>query len=140
MNKNRKKRAITLLEMMIVIFLIGLIGSVLAYGMRGTLDEGRAFRSKEAIAKVKDLLNLEIGKGADINLVVQNPQPFLENTGMVKNVGKLLKDGWGVPFTIDQENDEIVVRSAKLEQFKIKKREKLGQAGISEVDDPFEDE
>ena len=39
----RKKRAITLLEIMIVILLIGLIGGVVSYNLKGTLDKGKAF-------------------------------------------------------------------------------------------------
>ena len=49
----RKKRAITLLEIMIVILLIGLIGGVVSYNLKGTLDKGKAFASKEGAKKTR---------------------------------------------------------------------------------------
>ena len=41
----QKKRALTLLEIMIVIVLIGIIGSVIGVNMKGSLDAGKAFKS-----------------------------------------------------------------------------------------------
>ncbi len=43
------KRCVTLIEMMIVMFLISLITGVIAYYYRGSLDEGKAFKTKAAL-------------------------------------------------------------------------------------------
>ena len=62
-----KKRYITLLEIMIVIFLIGIIGSVIGYNMKGSIDKGKVFRTQESIKQVHDILLLEIAEGASID-------------------------------------------------------------------------
>ena len=48
MKKKKKQYALTLIEIMIVIVLIGLIGSVIGANMKGSLDEGKAFKTKYA--------------------------------------------------------------------------------------------
>ena len=52
----KKKRALTLLEIMIVIFLITLITGAIGYNMLGTLDRGRVFRTQQAKEQLHDLL------------------------------------------------------------------------------------
>ncbi len=58
-----KKQAITLIEIMIVILLIGLIGGTLAYNMRGSLDKGKEFKTEQNKSKLYDVLMLEYAKG-----------------------------------------------------------------------------
>ena len=76
MNKQRKKRSLTLLEIMIVIFLIGLIGSVIGYNVKGSLDEGRAFRSEQGACQIRDILLLEVAKGYPLDQVLQDKEKF----------------------------------------------------------------
>lgn len=117
-----KKQAFTLLEIMIVIFLIGLIGSVIGYNMKGSLDEGKAFKTEQAIARVHDLLLLEIAKGESAQEVADNPKAFLENSNIVKNAKDLLKDGWGQPLKISAKGtSDLSVTSAKLAEHMRKK-------------------
>ncbi len=52
--KQYKRRYITLIEIMIVMFLIALITGVLAYNYRGSLDEGKAFKTKTGLAMLRD--------------------------------------------------------------------------------------
>ena len=40
----KKKRSMTLLEVMIVIFIIGIIGSIVGYNMKGSMEKARAFK------------------------------------------------------------------------------------------------
>lgn len=110
----RKKQALTLLEIMIVIVLIGLIGSVLGFSMKGSLDKGKVFKTERAIQLIEDTLMLEVAKGASITDVVDNAETYLKDSGMVKNATNILKDGWGIPFIIDKEGDQIVVTSKRL--------------------------
>ena len=58
-----KKRFITLIEIMIVILLIGLIGGALAFNMRGSIDEGKAFKSEQNISRLHDVLMMEYANG-----------------------------------------------------------------------------
>lgn len=115
-----KKRAMTLLEMMIVIFLIGTILSVIAYNMKGSLDKGKAFKTEQAISQIKDVLELEAANG---NRPVSNePEAIiavLESSGIVKNPAKLMEDGWGTPLQISiDESGSISVTSEKYNLFK----------------------
>ena len=57
--KCMKKRYITLVEMMIVMFLIAMITGVIAYNYTGSLEEGKAFKTKAGIQKIETILALE---------------------------------------------------------------------------------
>ena len=127
----RRKQALTLLEIMIVIVLIGLIGSVIGVNMKGSLDEGRAFKTRQAQAQIEDILMLAVAQGEPIDNVVANKEAFLEISGLVKDASAFLKDGWGVPFEVrvgGRSHDKIVVDSAKLDAYDTKKKAKLSKS------------
>lgn len=128
--KCKKKHSLTLLEIMIVIFLIGLIGSVIGYNVKGSLDEGKAFRSEKGAEQIKDILLLEVAKGHSIQSVIDNKELFLEESGLVKDVKKLLNDGWGMPYTIaiSRSGTDILVKSERLIAYKKKKNDKIKSA------------
>ena len=110
---------------MIVIFLIGLIGSVIGYNVKGSLEEGKAFRSEQGIAKLRDILLMEAANGIDMEDIVDNPKHYLKRTGLVADPDKLLKDGWGQPYLITQEGEyDISITSAALERHKDKRNKK----------------
>jgi len=130
----KKKYALTLLEIMIVIVLIGIIGSVIGYNMKGSLDSGRAFKSEYAIEQITDILMLEVAKGEEsAEQVVEKASAHLRNSGLVKNVDKLLKDGWGVPFEITSDGTKITVSSKKLREYNEAKNRRLGKQADQEV-------
>ena len=110
----KKKQALTLLEIMIVIVLIGLISSVLGFSMKGSLDKGKVFKTERAIQLIEDTLMLEVAKGASIEDVVAKAETYLKNSGMVKNAENILKDGWGESFKIEEKGDQISVTSKRL--------------------------
>lgn len=122
----RKKRYITLLEIMIVILLIGIITSVVGYNVKGSLDKGKIFKTEQAQMQIKDLLLLEIANGANIDEVVKNPKRYLIDSGLPKDVSELLKDGWGTPFEIkaSKNKSDIVVTSKNLLKYDKKKHKK----------------
>lgn len=111
-----KKRAITLLEVMIVILLIGLIGGVVSYNLKGTLDKGKYFRSKEGAQKLEDILNLELQmSGKDAHTFISSKPENLDNviecvtnSGLVSNPAQFVKDGWGEPYTISYRTGNTV--------------------------------
>ncbi|NGX59548.1 MAG: hypothetical protein KR126chlam3_00700 [Chlamydiae bacterium] len=118
----KKKRAFTLLEIMIVIFLIGLIGSVIGYNMKGSLDEGKGFKTKQARIKIKEILELEMAKGINPEDLLEHPEKFLKAAGIVKKPEKMLFDGWGEKFELSY-NDEgsLKVYSKKYDSWKRRK-------------------
>jgi len=115
----RKKRYITLLEIMIVILLIGIITSVVGYNVKGSLEKGKIFKTQQAQAQIKELLLLEVAKGANIDDVVKNPKKYLKDSGLPKNISSLLKDGWNEDFQIktNKNKTDIIVTSKNLQKF-----------------------
>ena len=111
-----KKRAITLLEVMIVILLIGIIGGVVSYNLKGTLDKGKAFSSKEGAHKLQDILNLELQltstKVDDLigssGVNQSNVEKCVIQSGLVSNARAFVKDGWKEPYTIVRGKDNTV--------------------------------
>jgi type II secretory pathway pseudopilin PulG len=124
----RKKQALTLIEIMIVIFLIGLIGSVIGYNMKGSLEEGKAFKTEKAIDQIHDILMLEIAKGeATMDDVIGNPEGYLAKSNLVKDPSKMLKDGWGKPLEITsiKNGQDISVISEPYQQYKARQKNKV---------------
>ena len=98
-----KKKALTLIEIMIVIFIIGLIGSVIGYNMKGSLDEGKSFKSEQGSKQVYDFLTLKIAERNDaFDKVLDNPEEALRDTGFVSRADKLIKDGWTQKYVIEK--------------------------------------
>ncbi len=82
----RKKRALTLLEIMIVIFLITLITGAIGYNMKGTLDRGRAFRTEQAQAQLRDLLLICLEEGVNSEDLTRDPAAHLKKFNLAKTV------------------------------------------------------
>ncbi len=64
----------TLIEIMIVILLIGMIGGALAFNMRGSMDEGKKFKTRQNIARVYDILMMEHAEGTSLEEVVEKKE------------------------------------------------------------------
>jgi len=115
--KKKQKRPITLIEIMIVILLIGLIGGVLAYNLKGSLDEGKAFKSEQGAQQVRNILLLEVAKGRiSIDSAVQNWKEVVRRSPLVGRAEDLIKDGWGEEYSVTLVNDDIVVESRRARQ------------------------
>lgn len=116
-----KKREITLIEIMIVMFLIALITGVIAYNYRGTLEEGKAFKTKAAIEKIETILSLEIANNPDKKENISTEwKEMIKKSPLVHDSGALLKDGWGEEYqvSVDPNTDNIVVTSKRLDEYK----------------------
>ena len=119
MKGKRKKRPVTLIEIMIVILLIGLIGGALAFNMRGSMDKGKVFKSEQNASRVYDSLMMEYAKGTiNINEIVGNKEAILKilnESPLVKDAEKILKDGWGEELQIVAKGDnDLDVYSQRL--------------------------
>jgi general secretion pathway protein G len=114
----RKKRPITILEIMIVILLIALIGSVIGYNMKGSLEKGKMFKTKQARERIKEILYLTYSENGgdirEINHASETWQRVITTSGLAKSPTDLFKDAWGNPFQVRYENDEIRITSIKL--------------------------
>lgn len=117
--KRKKRHPITLLEIMIVILLIGVIGGVLSYNLKGTLDRGKQFKTDEGKKRLKEILDLEIERGPFTKELLtgkeslKNLRACVEASGFISadKIDSFLKDGWGVPYivSIDDTTKELVV-------------------------------
>lgn len=124
--KFRKKLHVTLIEMMIVMFLIALISGVVAYNYRGTLDEGKAFKTRSDMKTIENVLNLHIGEHQDdLEGIESDWKKIVKASPIVQNPNSLMKDGWGGEYHVQKNNDDIEVRSAKLEEYDRKNKQKL---------------
>ena len=74
----KQKRTLTILEIIIVIFLITLITGTIGYNMKGTLDRGRAFRTEQARAQLRDLLLICLEEGEKADEIAKKSKPIFE--------------------------------------------------------------
>lgn len=121
----KKKRCVTLIEIMIVIMLIGLIGGALAFNMRGSMDQGRAFKTEQNQIKIHNILMLEAAQGKELDTVVKNWETYVKSSPLANNKNDdILYDGWKKKFVVSVvDDDEIKVHSEKLDTYQ-KKHEK----------------
>ncbi len=119
----KKKRPLTLLEIMIVIFLITLITGAIGYNMLGTLDRGRVFRTNQAKEQLHDLLLICLADKGDAEAISKNPLHYLKELGLSKDPENLIKDGWKHPFVIKATRDksDFEIRSEGLDKYNKKK-------------------
>jgi type II secretory pathway pseudopilin PulG len=120
-----KKRTLTLLEIMIVIFLITLITGVIGYNMKGSLDKGKIFRTEQARAQLQDMLLLSLSEGKKMDEILNNPLAALEGLGIARDPKALLKDGWNENFfiTANRNKTDFIITSRHLDK-KDEKRNK----------------
>lgn len=112
-----RKAYITLIEMMIVMFLIALITGVIAYNYRGSLEEGKAFKTKVGIEKVETILNLAVANDPElINHINDNWKGIIKNSPLVQNPDALIKDGWGNDYIVRYDDGRIQVVSERYNQ------------------------
>lgn len=102
-----KKRALTLLEVMIVIFLITLITGAIGYNMRGALDKGKVFRTNQAKEQLHDLLLICLHEGGKPEEIAANPVKALSDLGLAKDPEHLVLDGWNTKFEIKPTADKL---------------------------------
>jgi len=120
----RKKRYMSLLEIMIVILLIGVITSVVGFNVKGSLEKGKVFKTEQAIVQIKDLLLLEVAGGSSIEQVVADPVEYLRRSGVPKEPSRFIQDGWGETLTVEAtyNNTDIKVSSNRLNNYYVRTR------------------
>ena len=84
-----KKRALTLIEIMIVIFLITLITGAIGYNMKGSMDKGKEFRTKQAKAQLHDLRLICLEEVTDAEMIANIPVYYFRELGVEKNPTKI---------------------------------------------------
>jgi len=102
----------TLLEIMVVIFIIGIVGTVIGVNMKGSLEQGKAFKSEKGSKQVYEILNLEIAKGniepAELN--TKKAIQYIRDSGLAPDARKLMEDGWSHQYRILVKEDGTDIR------------------------------
>ena len=128
MKQRKKRRSVTLVEMIIVMILIATITGALAYNYKGSLNKGKAFKTEQTIKKIETILTIHLtehpedrDKLSDESALRQiiRRSPIAPN---LKSGEDPLIDGWGNRLQISAENDEdgelsITVTSAALTRY-----------------------
>lgn len=113
----KKRRFVTLIEMMIVMFIISMIIGILGYNYRGFLEKGKAFKTKAGLEKLEDWLSLYVAENPSKLSDIENEwKDVVKESPIVKNPNDLLYDGWGEPYEVTVEDGEIVVKSQNAEK------------------------
>ncbi|WP_194847581.1 prepilin-type N-terminal cleavage/methylation domain-containing protein [Candidatus Neptunochlamydia vexilliferae] len=121
----KKRYAMTLLEIMIVIFIIGIITSVIGYNMRGSLDKGKAFKTKQGVNKLYEIVQLQDAQGDGLKKSDQEKdgkladqvKNLLESSGLVRKSSELMKDGWGNLYEFDIVGGDLRATSKKYDEY-----------------------
>lgn len=140
MKKNRsRKRAFTLLEIMIVIFLIGLIGSVIGVNMKGNMEKGKVFKTEQAMVQIEDVLTLLLAENEITpEQIKADFVECLKKSNLVKSAETLSKDGWNEQFIVTiNKKQEIRVKSEKFREY-LKKQNKTSAIEAEEEKDKEE--
>lgn len=113
------RKTLTLIEMLIVIALIGIIGSALAYNMSSGLSKGKEFRNEQNKRKIRNMLDYEIfTNGQNPSEVAKDWLSYIQRSTLRdrdQTVEQLTQDGYGSVYhvTYDEHLDQIVVLSSK---------------------------
>ncbi len=120
------KRSITLIEMIVVMILIATITGALAYNYKESLNEGKAFKTKEGISRIENIITIYLAEHPE-SKYDENWEQIISNSALVKDPQTFLRDGWGNKYEIRVEvNDQdagpqVIVRSAEYERYRKKK-------------------
>ena len=123
MKTQKKRRFITLIEIMIVMFLIAMITGVVAYNYRGSLEEGRAFKTQQGIEKIRTILMLTAADNmVGLDQVVSEWRNYVKSSPLANNPNALIKDGWGADYSVNLEEgsnweQEVRVHSQRYDQY-----------------------
>jgi type II secretory pathway pseudopilin PulG len=117
--KRRRRRAITLIEIMIVMFLIALIGGVVAYNTSGAVDQGKVFKTEQGMKRLKAILEMHLAEYPEDSDRIESDWPqFVERSPLGGRTRDLILDGWGRPYEVRvNEQGEVQIRSEAYERY-----------------------
>lgn len=124
----KKRRFITLIEIMIVIVLIGIVAGALAFNMSGSLDEGKAFKSRQNVERVSQILEMAMAEGScSGHEVEKNWKEVVKRSPLsAKNFEETCRDGWKEELVVkfNRTTENLTVSSKGLARYEKKKSQK----------------
>lgn len=116
-----RRRAMTLFEVIVVLFIIMTIGTVVGRNMKGGFEAGKCFKSEQGSKTVYEILTMEMAQGSSLAEVLESPEKVLEKSSLTNHPKQMLKDGWGDCYEIVSTDDgDIKVVSQKFLNIKRK--------------------
>ena len=118
--QKKKRRLITLIEIVIVMFLIAMITGVIAYNYTGTLEKGKAFKTEMGIERLTTVLNLAAAEHPSLLDNIESKwKEEITTSPLVNKPDDLIYDGWGNEYRVGIDNNgNIHVVSSKYEEYK----------------------
>ena len=113
--KRTKKSAITLIEIMIVMFLIASITGVLAYNYKGSLEKGKKFKTEMAMQKLHTILDLAVAEDPSLlDSIESNWEDIVKDSALVSDKKSLIYDGWNKKYQVRYDHNQgIQIASEK---------------------------
>ncbi len=131
--KKMQKRSITLVELIVVIALIGIITGALAFNYRGSLETGRAFKTRELINKIEQLSAIASAEEGTVDPKVIERK--IKESPLLTEDDRQLKDAWKQPISIeyDAQQNRFTAKSQGLNDYEKHNKPKPGsnQSGSS---------
>ncbi|MFT4551654.1 MAG: general secretion pathway protein G [Chlamydiales bacterium] len=124
MNKPKKRRRfMTLIEIMIVMFLISIIAGMVTYKVKGSIDYGKAFQTHQKIVQMKQIL--ELAAIQKTPAYAQREWKVIVNRSLMSSKENALHtDGWGDAFRVavkynetDRNKIDVVISSTKFKDY-----------------------
>jgi len=118
--QKKKRKFITLIEIVIVMFLIAMITGVIAYNYTGTLEKGKAFKTEMGIERLTTVLNLYAAEHPSFVENIEGKwKDAVTTSPLVNKPNDLIFDGWGYEYHVNVDSTgNIEVSSPKLEEYK----------------------
>ncbi len=118
-----RRRYFTLMEIIVVMFFITIITGIVAYNVKGALDEGKAFRTVEGIKQLENILSMQLASNNITEEAIRDGkwQDSIKDHPLVKNWKALIKDGWGKEYIVKCEgtNGSVIVYSESLNKYQV---------------------
>ncbi len=116
-----RRRFITLMEIIIVIALIAIIMSVIVLNYQGSLEKGKAFKTKTAMERVETILNLRVAEDPkSIENIDSSWDKYIIESPLIKNPNDFINDAWGKRFDVEVKDGVIRVSSTNYEDYEKK--------------------
>lgn len=113
-SRNVERRSLTLIEVMLVLFIIALAVGVLTYNMKGSLNEGKCFKTRQRARQIEQMLQMVSAQtGESLEEIQGHPEESLKKTGLVPNPESFMKDGWNERMRVEIVNDQLIAISEK---------------------------
>ncbi len=97
----KKKKALTLIEMIVVLMLLTMITGALAYNYKGSLDKGKVFEKNEVLNRVRAVLEIALAEG-DIKSQQEATEwdKLIRKSPLIKNAEKTITIATAAGLTV----------------------------------------